>query len=217
MNARAETAEKRLALHAALDQRNRIVSILRIALPALGALVVAAFFLQILLASLATSFGIGRVSFSGDTVVVDTPSYSGVMADGDLYKLSAEGAATAITNLNLINIRNATLLVTKPDGRQMTARAAASSFETLSQMMTVPGTAEVSDSLGNSGTLQQVVVDVPHQTLQAAGSVFLKLADGTTVEASALDYSARTGIWTFDKATLTVPLPEDDAGEDAEP
>ncbi|MDR3475410.1 MAG: hypothetical protein P4M09_27495 [Devosia sp.] len=211
MNVRAETAQQRHAMHAALDQRNRFVSILRIGLPVVGAVVVLAFFLQILLASLANSFGIGRISFSGDTVIVDTPSYSGVMSNGDVYKLSAEGAATAITNLNLIDIKNATLVLTKPDGSQMKARAQTSSFETLGQVLTVPDTALVSDSDGNSGTLRQVVVDVSAQTLKASGPVSLLLKDGSTVDGSGLTYSAKTGIWDFGKATVTVPDTDDAA------
>ena len=214
MSVSADT-ERRLARRQALHARNRIVSILRIGLPALGILVVASFFFQILLASLASSFRIGNVRFAGDTVAVDTPSYSGVTADGDIYKLSAQAAATAITNLNLINITNGELQLTKPDGQQMRARARASTFDSIAQTMTVPGVADVSNSSGDSGTLRQVVVDLPRQTLKATGPVALQFKDGTTLEASGLDYNARTRIWSFGKATLEVPDPNDDESEEA--
>ena len=85
MNSRAEGLDRRLAVYSALATRNRIIAVLRIGLPLLGALVLGIFILQIQLASLGNNFGIGKVSFNGDAVSVDTPSYSVVMADGDIY------------------------------------------------------------------------------------------------------------------------------------
>lgn len=209
----ADTAEQRLAVYERLVLRNRLIAVLRIGLPLLGLLVVAIFFLQIFLASLLDSFGIGRVSFAGDTVVVDTPSYSGVMANGDLYTLSAEGASTAVTALDLIDIRNGSLTLKRTDGEVMMARAPQASFATSRQELTIPGTATVADSAGDSGTLQDVVINVPEQTLKASGPVHLISQDGSTIAAAGLSYDARTGIWDFGRATLTVPdLPAPAAG-----
>ena len=112
MTLRAETAEQRFAIYSRLRTRNRLVSILRVALPVAGALVFLVFVAQLLLASLANNFGIGKISFTGSSVVVDTPSYSGVMANGDIYKVSAEGAQAAVANLNVIELKNAALQLT---------------------------------------------------------------------------------------------------------
>ena len=213
MNSRAEGFDRRLAVYAALATRNRIIAVLRIGLPLLGALVLGIFILQILLASLGNNFGIGKVSFNGDAVTVDTPSYSGVMADGDIYKVSAQLAQTAVTSLNVIQLTDAGLTLTKPDGTTMTAHATTGSFETLGQIVTVPGTAEVSDSKGNAGTLQKVEVDLPRQILKATGPVKLSFADGATVESSGLTYDAKADRWDFGRATLTVPASTDDGVE----
>lgn len=205
MTARAETAAQRLAIFEALRARNRIVSILRVGVPVLGALVLVAFFLQIFIASLAESFGIGKISFSGDRVVVDTPSFSGVTADGDLYTLSAEGASTPVTNLNVIDIESGMLTLKKVDGRVMTAKAEVSNFDTVRQLLTIPGTAVVGDSTGNAGTLKQVEVDVPSQSLKTTGPVHLTLHGGATVDAQTLTYASKVGRWDFGKATLVIP------------
>jgi len=202
--------QQRLARRQALVARNRLVSILRIGLPALGIVVVVLFFLQILLASFLNDFRIGNITVSGDSVAIDTPSYSGVTADGDLYTISAQGASTAITNLNLIAISNGELAVTQPDGEQMWARTAHGSFDSIAQTMTIPGVADVSNSSGDKGTLRQVVVDVPHKLLTASGPVAIQFQDGSKLAAEGMRYDAHTRIWTFDRATLVVP----DAGED---
>ena len=205
--------EHRRARYRSLTVRNRIVAVLRIGLPALGILVVSMFFLQIFLASLMDTFRIGTVRFEGDRVAVDTPSYSGVMANGDVYKLSAEGASTAIANLDVIRLAKGELLLTKQDGEQMVARAENGAFNTIDQTFTVPGLAQVSDSAGNSGTLQHLTVDVPHQTLTVEGPVAMRFSDGGTLAATGLSYDATTRLWHFTGARLEVPDPNVDEPE----
>jgi len=206
MTLRAETAEQRFAIYSRLRTRNRLVSILRVALPVAGALVFLVFVAQLLLASLANNFGIGKISFTGSSVVVDTPSYSGVMANGDIYKVSAEGAQAAVANLNVIELKNAALQLTKPDGMQMSAHAGTGLFESLRQVVRVPGTAEVSDSRGNSGTLSNVVADLAHQTLKATGPVSISLSSGMSVQSDGLNYDSKANRWDFGHATVTLPL-----------
>jgi hypothetical protein len=138
-------------------------------------------------------------------VIVDTPSYSGIMANGNVYKIGAEAADTSINNLDVINLRNATLLLTKPSGSTMTASAAAGAFDTITQVMNVTGEAMISDTAGDRGRLDGVVVNVPRQTLTAKGAVDIGMADGTTIKGVGLEYDARTSIWTFGRSTVTLP------------
>jgi hypothetical protein len=201
--ARAETAEQRLATYRGLIARNRLVSLLRLALPLLGLAVFGYFALHILLASL-NGFSIGRIRFTGATVVVDTPSYSGIMKNGNLYKVSADAADSAITDLDVINLKNARLYLKKPSGSTMTASATAGAFNTLTQIMHVPDAAAIRDSAGDSGTLRDVTVNLPDQTLSARGKVDITMADGTRIESSGLDYDARASVWTFGRSTVTL-------------
>jgi hypothetical protein len=56
-----------------------------------------------------------------------------------------------------------------------------------------------------------VFIDWPRQTMKASGKVSMLMQDGATINADALDYSAKTAVWTFKNATLTVPeIPGDD-------
>jgi hypothetical protein len=202
--ARAETAEQRLATYRGLVSRNRVISLLRIALPVLGLIAFGYFAIHILLASL-NGFTIGKIHFSGATVIVDTPSYSGVMKDGNLYKVSAEAADSAVTNLDVINLKNAELTLKKPSGAALTATAAAGAFDTEDQVLSVPGSAVVHNSTGDAGTLNDVVFNLPDQTLKALGPISITMADGTTIEATGLDYDAKTSVWTFGRSIVTLP------------
>ena len=211
MSARAETAELRLQIFNALRARNRIVAILRIGVPGIGAVVFLGVVTQILIASVANDFGIGRVTVNGDQVTVDTPTYAGIMSNGDTYKISAEGAHTALTDMSVIDLKKIGVVLVKPDGTQMAAQSETAALETIRQTVTIPGTTEVSDSRGNSGTLDKVFIDGPRQTMKANGKVSMLMKDGATINADALDYSAKTAVWTFKNATLTVPeIPGDD-------
>jgi lipopolysaccharide export system protein LptC len=202
--ARAETSEQRLSVYRGLVARNRVVALLRVALPVLGLAAFGYFAIHILIAGL-NGFSIGKIRFSGGSVIVDAPSYSGIMANGNVYKVGAQAADASVTNLDVINLKNATLLLKKPSGSTMRATAAAGAFNTITQVMRVPGGAVISDSAGDRGTLDNLVVNLPRQTLKALGRVRITMADGTTIDGIGLDYDAKTSVWTFGHSTVTLP------------
>jgi hypothetical protein len=119
--------------------------------------------------------------------------------------VSAEAADSAVTSLDIINLKNAELFLKKPSGSTMTATAAAGAFNTQDQVMRVPGSAAIRDSAGDSGTLNDIVFNLPDQTLTARGKVDITMADGTRIEAIGLDYDATSSVWTFGRSTVTLP------------
>src|SRR6218665_1838621 len=100
MLAPTDSAEQRTAIFAALERRNRIVAILRVGLPLLGVLVLVALLLQIVVSSLLNQFGISRIAIDRGNLVVETPSYSGVSANGAMYTISSEGARTSLAAMD---------------------------------------------------------------------------------------------------------------------
>ena len=83
--ARTETAEQRAAIYAALIRRNRLVGLLRIGLPVIGGIVLAGLLVQLFIGSLIPDFGFANITIDRDNLVVETPAYSGVGADGTVY------------------------------------------------------------------------------------------------------------------------------------
>ncbi|HVW91483.1 MAG TPA: LPS export ABC transporter periplasmic protein LptC [Devosia sp.] len=209
MTARAETAEQRLAIYASLTARNRAVMLLRALVPLAGAVVLAIFVARIMLASLAGHFDIGQVHFAGDTVSIDTPSYSGTMSDGNVYRVSAESAHTSLGSLNVIDLTNPNIVLTATDGLVTNARAAQGSFDSLTQQLYVPGTADVAYSNGTKATISEVTVDLGKQTVASSAPVHVVMGDGTVIDGSRLEQDGKTGRWDFGRATLTLPgLPQ---------
>ena len=204
MNLHADAAH-RLAIYQGLEARNRIVAILRIGVPALGAVALSALLIQIYLSSATTRFGISQIVVSPDSVSVDTPEYSGVLDDGTAYRVSASSARAAIDATDRIGLSDASLTMVKPDGVTIMVDAPAAVLDTTGQVVEIAGIAEVRNSLGTSGVLRNTVFDYVAQRLTGNGPVSVDYADGTHLEAEGLTYDSTALVWTFTRATVTLP------------
>jgi len=202
---RSATADQREAMYGRLSLRNRLVAMLRIIVPTVGALVLIGIVGQILLASLGVDFSIGRVSVQQDRIVVDVPRYDGVMADGSIYSVTAGSASAAITSPDVVDLVGAQAVLSQPNGRVMSARADDGRLHMGSQKVEISGVASIDDSFGTTGTLTDSLVDWPAQTLLAKGPVHFEFNDGSVLDGAGLTYDAAKRIWTFERATLTVP------------
>jgi hypothetical protein len=202
---RTETAEQRFSIYRGLVARNRLVTILRIATPLLGLLAFAGFMLPIFLSALIGGFSIGNVSISGDAITFARPSYSGMLGDGSVYAVSADAATGSVGNPNVIALKNAQMKVTRKDGSVMAATAAAGDFDMITQTMTVKGSAEITDSAGNSGTLSGLVVKLDDQKLVANGPSHIVTQGGMTIDSQHVVYDGKTLLWDFGRATVVLP------------
>ena len=198
-------ATQRLAIYRGLQARNRVVSILRIGIPALGIVALSALMLQIFVSSRTSRFGIGQIAVSSESITVETPEYSGLLDDGTAYRVSATSAQAAVDATDRIGLTDASLTMVKPDGVTMLVDAREAVLDTTNQLVEVAGIAEVSNSLGTSGLLRNSVFDYAAQRLTGNGPVDIDYHDGTTIVAEGLTYDATTLVWTFTRATVTLP------------
>ena len=198
-------ATQRLAIYRGLQARNRVVSILRIGIPALGIVALSALMLQIYVSSRTSRFGIGQIAVSSESITVETPEYSGLLDDGTAYRVSATSAQAAVDATDRIGLTDASLTMVKPDGVTMLVDARAAVLDTTNQLVEVADIAEVSNSLGTSGLLRNSVFDYAKQRLTSNGPVDIDYHDGTTIVAEGLTYDATTLVWTFTRATVTLP------------
>jgi lipopolysaccharide export system protein LptC len=196
IDAGTDTAEKRRAIYASLTARNRVVAILRIGLPALGALIFAGLVLQLYFGSMVPDFGFANVRIDRENLVFEAPSYAGTGSDGTAYELAAESARAGLSNADIVHLRGASVSMRKPDGSAFAAFAPTAQLSIASQVVTVGGM-ELSSNGGLSGTLGEAVIDVLHETLTAPGGAELIFGDGTGLRADAMTYDGATGMWTF--------------------
>ena len=204
MNLHADAAQ-RLAVYRRLEARNRVVAVLRIGVPALGVIALSLLMLQIYVSSTASRFGISQIMVSPESVTVETPQYSGLLDDGTAYRVSASSAQAAIDATDRIGLSQAALTMVKPDGVTIEVEASDAVLDTAGQVVEIAGMAEVADSLGTAGILFDSVFDYETQHLTGRGPVSVDYADGTRIEAEGLAYDATTMVWTFNRATVTLP------------
>jgi lipopolysaccharide export system protein LptC len=197
IEARTDTAEQRSAIYASLTARNRIVAILRIGLPALGAIIFAGLVLQLFLGSMVPDFGFANVRIDRENLVFEAPSYAGTGSDGTAYELAAESARAGLGNTDIVHLKGASVSMRKRDGAVFAAFAPTAQFSIASQVVTIGGGMELSSNGGLKGTIEDAVIDVLHETLTAPGGVDLTFGDGTDLRADVMTYDGAAGIWTF--------------------
>lgn len=198
-------AAQRQATYRRLQARNRIVSILRIGVPALGAVALASLIGQIYVSSLSSRFGVGRLSVTPESVMVDAPEYTGLLDDGTAYHISASVAQAATDAVDQVGLKDAALRMTRPDGVVMTVDAASAVLDTTRQLVTVADEALLGNSLGTRGVISSSVFDYTSQALTGDGPVTIDYADGTHLVAEGITYDAVNLVWTFTRATVTLP------------
>lgn len=188
-----------------LTRRNQRVGLLRMLVPLAGALVLGALIGQIYLASQGSRFGIGQLTITPEAVAIDAPEYVGTLADGSSYRVWAETARATIERSDLIDLFNATLVIDRKDGVQLTLYADEGQLDTTAQLTLVPGRADFSDTTGTVGTLENSVFDWQSQILTARGPVTIDYADGSSIRAGGLIYDAATVVWTFERSVVSLP------------
>lgn len=204
MNLQADVAE-RYAIYKRLNARNRLVGILRIGVPLLGAITLIALIGQIYISSLTSRFGVGQISVTPEAVTIDAPQYSGLLDDGTAYRVSASMARAATAATDRIALSEAALTTTRPDGVVTTVDAAEALLDTTRQTVEIAGAAHVQSSEGTSGMLENSLFDYASQTLNGQGPVEIDYADGTHLVSQGMTYDAQNLIWTFTRATVTLP------------
>lgn len=195
--ARTETFEQRSAIYASLTVRNRIIGLLRVGLPAIGAIIFLGLILQLYLGTFVPDFGFARMSIDRDNLVFETPSYAGTGGDGTAYALSASSARASLSNTDIIHLNDAALTMEQPGGQEFSAIAEAARFSISGQQMTVDGTTTITSNSGLTGTLEDATINVVKESLDAPGGAVIDLGDGTRLESTGMSYKGEDRLWTF--------------------
>lgn len=207
----------RAQLHAALTRRNRIVGVLRIALPAAGAIVLAMVLGGIVLDNLREQFGFASIRIDRDNLMVASPRVTAVGDDGTLYSATAAMAKGRLGSVDLVDMTEAVFSMASPNGVTFTATAPTAALQTAAQTLTVPGTLGVSSSDGLRGTMEDFFGDMLNASIVARGAVDLTFPEGMRVQSEGMTYDGNAKVWTFTRATVTLEETPGGAVEETPP
>lgn len=203
--AHTDSLDDRTDLLHRLLVRNRIVGILRVAVPVIGVVALLALVGQIWLAGLARQYGVAGLRVDRGHLIVETPQYSGTGAEGSHYLVSAKQAQAPLDHPEQIEMQQPTLEYTRPGRTGFFAAAETARMDTKTQVVDVPGIATISGADGMQGTLTGLRSDMTSQVTTADGPVDIMLSDGTRIVGSRMHFDGATQIWTFADAVVTVP------------
>ena len=204
-------------LYAALTRRNRLVGMLRIAVPVAGAIVLAVVLGGILLDNLREQFGFASSRIDRDNLVVDSPRVTAAGDDGTLYAATARMAKVRLGSTDLVDMTDAVFNMTSTRGVVFTASAPAGTLQTAAQTLTVPGVLSVKSNDGLRGTMEDFFGDMLNYSMVAHGAVDLTFPEGMQVRSAGMTYDGNAKVWTFTRAAVTLQVTPGGAVEDTPP
>ena len=202
--ARTDTFDQRTAILGRLTTRNRVVSLLRIGVPAAGAAGLLLLVAQIYISNIAHQYGVSGIRIDRGNLVVETPQYAGAGSDGSRYLVTASEARSPIGRTNIITMHDATLTLTREGKSTFHVMAEEATADTSRNDIVIPGVARVTSDDGLHGTLEKVESDTASGMTVAKGPVHMMFSDGTTLDAANMIHDGDAGLWTFERATVVV-------------
>lgn len=203
--ARSQTFDQRIAIMGRLAVRNRVVAVLRVAVPAAGAAALLVLLGEIWLSSVAQQYGVSGIHIDRGNLVVETPRYSEMGTDGTRYLVVARDARTPLLSPGEIEMTEPRLSMMRPGHAALHARGATATVMTDAHVAIVPGRVSVTGDDGLFGTLYDVHADMRRQVTTAEGPIEMTFPDGSHLTADGMRRDGGTQLWTFTHATLVVP------------
>lgn len=195
--------DTRERLYDRLMRRNKIVGLLRIAVPLMGVVLFGYLAAQIIVANLARDFGADGIRIERETVIIDKPTYAGVMTNGTRYQVVADSAEKQIVGEDVLDLSNVRLQLLRQDGYELIATAEHALYDLTASTVAIPGLMVVDDSNQTHALLRDNNIDWTTQTLVSRGDVDVHYPDGTRIEAIGLNYDGASNEWVFGPTVLT--------------
>lgn len=195
--------DRRSRVYDRLARRNRVVGMLRIAVSAVGLVILAVLLVQIVADNLSEQFGFANLRIDRENLVVETPRLTSTAEDGTLYAATATSAKVSASKIDVVELTGAVLDMTPPGGKiSYSALAPSAELQLSDQKILVPGALQISGTDGMSGTLDDVMADILNSQMVGRGRVHIRFGDGSDVEAEAMSYDGTTDIFEFTHATV---------------
>jgi lipopolysaccharide export system protein LptC len=194
----------------AAARHSRLVRLLRIAVPAIVLLSMAA----IVGVSLLNPFrllaklpvDIGNIVVSGTKITMETPHLSGFSPDGRPYELWAKTATQDLTDPDNVELSTLRAKVMMEDKSTMTLDARTGFFNSKTQLLNLYKNIFLQTSSGYEARLSQAVIDIAKGTVDSDERVDVKLLNGTLV-GQKLHITERGDVVRFDGGVVMVMEP----------
>ena len=193
-------------VYQSLLRRNSAVAALRLLVPLLGLVVLALLLVQIIIANLADDFGMSGVRIQNDKLIIDSPQYGGVMANGTKYTINSEAATTSLGNAEIVELTKAQFFLVRPDTYSLLAASEDAKFDMVDQKVKIAGMMAVSDNRGMQANLTNSIISWADQSLFTKDDVEITFKDGSVITGETLEYDAGSNMWNIVRVRILIPI-----------
>jgi lipopolysaccharide export system protein LptC len=166
----------------AARRHSRLVRFLRVALPAAVVLIAVGMSLITWFNPLrmltALPVNINDLVVSGTKITMEQPRVNGFTKDQRAYEFTAQAAAQDLTKPDIVELRTINAKVEMEDKSTMTMTADTGVYDTKREMLTLESNILLTSSNGNTGKLNQAVVDVRKGNVVSDQPVELEMLQG---------------------------------------
>jgi lipopolysaccharide export system protein LptC len=201
----------------AARRHSRLVRTLRIAIPAVVAVLAVAVFLLTyfnplrMLAKL--PINIGDLVVSGTKITMERPHLSGFTRDARAYELSADAAAQDLTKPDIVELKNIHAKIEMQDKSSLQMTAVTGIYNSKGETLKLDRDINLSSSTGYAGHLSEAMIDIRKGHLVSNKPVQVKLLQGT-LDANRLEIVNSGDLVRFDGGVnMTLMLNEVAAGQ----
>lgn len=210
------TSAIRYDLYQRFSRRNKVIGVLRIAVPVLGALLLAIPVLQVAYSAISDVIPIEGIRLENDTLVIDAPRFEGRTATGTVYAMDAERAETRIGNLDIADLYGLTVDIEGDGGYEARAEFSSAQWTMSREILTSNEDVHVADSTGARGVLAGMEVDWPAQVITSDGPVRFSFDNGAELDAQTMVHDMEAAWWRFSNVSLDM-VPQPDEGRERDP
>jgi len=195
-----------LSLYDKLVWRNRFILFLRFLVPFFGLVIFGFLIIKIIIANIGSDIDISGIRVERNNVVINSPQYSGVTANGTSYSIISKSATTAIDSGSLFDLSDANFAMKRPDGLEINASAKQAFYNIIDQNIKIDGEMIVNDSRGIKAKLINNIIDWNTQSLNTKNKVEIVFSDGSILNSNSLFYDSANQSWKFNDVELILEM-----------
>lgn len=192
----------------AAQRHSAVVRILKIALPVVSVIGVAAFVIYVyVLPQIPPSFSAGSIDVSHNAIVMQEPHVSGFMSGGRSYELKADRAEQSLQNTKIVTLQN--ISATIGMGNDDTARVAAASgtYYSDAERIVLDKRITLKTTTGIEGALESADINLKTGTMQSDQPLAFS-SEGSRIQANGVEVRDRGQSISFKngvKVTYAIP------------
>lgn len=187
-----------------LDRRHTAVAALRIAVPIIGILAFAALAAQIYLASFLGGLGVEGLRLERDSLIIDRPEMTGILAGVGRYEFNAGTASTQLSAATGLDLNRLAARLFFDSGETADLTAPGGRFDFGQRLLALAGPMQLVSSDGTAGEVQGAEINMPAQTLSADAGVEFAFPGGSSLAAETMFYDANSGALRFERVRLSI-------------